>query len=79
MNDAAGAVMLPFARGLDLDTLASLTSLTRHVMDSGDPEAFPPKPRVMESDTCFRARPPLSSEGFSVAGPCLYLSWPLRR
>ncbi len=69
VNDAARAVMLAYATGSDLDQLGALFGVERFELDPGDPEAVPPVPAVMESDTEFRRRIQLSLEGFSVAGP----------
>lgn len=69
VNDAARAVMLAYATGTDLDQLGALFGVTRFVIEEGDPEAVPPIPQVLESDTEFRRRIQLSLEGFSVAGP----------
>lgn len=69
VNDAAHAVMLPYARGADLDNLAALFNVVRLVVDPGDPDAIPPVPPTLESDADFRRRVTLSLEGFSTAGP----------
>lgn len=69
VNDAARAVMLAHATGADLDNLAALVPLERHVIDPGDTEAVPPVPPTMESDDEFRRRVQLAPEGFSTAGP----------
>ncbi|MFM2041549.1 MAG: hypothetical protein RLY86_125 [Pseudomonadota bacterium] len=69
VNDAARAVMLPFAGGADLDGLAALVGVSRQVVDPGDPNAIPPRPVVMESDDRLRSRAQGAWEGLSVAGP----------
>lgn len=67
INDAARAVMPAYATGTDLDHLAALMSVTRLVLDPGDPDRGVPP--TYEDDTALRARLVLAPEGFSVAGP----------
>jgi phage-related baseplate assembly protein len=69
VNDAAKAVMLPYAAGANLDQLAALYGLTRNVIDPGDPEAVPPVAPAYETDAALRARILLSLDGLSTAGP----------
>jgi phage-related baseplate assembly protein len=69
INEAARSVMLAYATGTDLENLAALFGVTRLVIDPGDPEALPPVPATMESDTDLRRRVQLSLEGYSTAGP----------
>jgi phage-related baseplate assembly protein len=67
VNDGAKAVMLPYARGTDLDNLGAFYNVERLTLDAGDPSRGVPK--VMESDEDYLRRIRLSPEGFSVAGP----------
>lgn len=69
VNEAAQAVMLPYARGTDLDNLAVLFGVERLVTRQPDPNASPPVPIEYESDADLRRRVQLSLEGLSVAGP----------
>lgn len=69
VNEAARAVMLPYAAGADLDNLAALFGVMRLVLDPGDAEALPPVPPTYETDSDLRRRLQLSLEGFSTAGP----------
>lgn len=69
VNEAAQAVMLPYARGTDLDNLAVLFGVERLVTQQPDPNASPPVPIEYESDADLRRRVQLSLEGLSVAGP----------
>lgn len=69
INEAARSVMLAYSTGADLENLAALFGVTRLVIDPGDPEALPPVPATMESDSDLRRRVQLSLEGFSTAGP----------
>lgn len=69
VNEAAKAVMLPYAKGADLENLASFFGVTRLAIDPGDPDAVPPVPPTYENDTDLRRRVQLSLEGFSTAGP----------
>ena len=67
VNDAARAVMLPYAAAADLDNLGALVGVTRLTITPADEENG--IPAVMESDTDFRRRITLAPEGYSVAGP----------
>ena len=67
VNDAARAVMLPYAAAADLDNLGALVGVTRLLITPADEENG--IPAVMESDTDFRRRITLAPEGYSVAGP----------
>lgn len=69
VNDSAKAITLAFAVGSDLDQVAALYNVPRLVIDPGDPNAFPPRDPVYESDTDLRRRVQLAYEGFSTAGP----------
>jgi phage-related baseplate assembly protein len=76
INEAAQAVMLPYAKGTDLDNLATLFGVERQVTDEGDPDATPPVPPEMESDSDLRDRIQLSLIGMSTAGPAgAYIYW----
>lgn len=69
INEAARAVMLPYATGADLDNLATLFDVPRLITKPAEPNATPPVPAVYETDNEFRRRILLSLEGLSVAGP----------
>lgn len=69
VNEACRAVMLPYANDGDLDNLGALLNVPRLLVDPGNPDAIPPVPATMESNTDFRRRIQLSPEGFSTAGP----------
>lgn len=69
VNDAAKAVLLAYAGGADLDQIAANYNIARLVIDAGDPDAIPPVPPTLETDTSLRRRVQLSFEGFSTAGP----------
>lgn len=69
INEAAQAVMLPYALGTDLDNLGALFGVERLVIDEGDPTAIPPVAAQYESDSDLRYRIQLSLEGLSTAGP----------
>lgn len=68
VNDAARAVMLPYATGADLDNLAALYGVQRLVLDPGNPVAIPPIAPTYEGDDALRRRTQMAPEGFSVAG-----------
>ncbi len=69
VNDGCKAVMLAYSQGADLEQLGAFYGVARNVIDEGDPNAFPPRSKVMESDASYRRRVQLALEGFSTAGP----------
>lgn len=69
VNDAAKAVMLPYATGGDLENLASFYGVIRNTITPADPTTIPPTPAVMESDSSLRYRTTLALDGLSTAGP----------
>lgn len=69
INDASLAGMLAYAQGADLENRAADLGVQRLVLDEGDPNADPPRPRVMEDDDRLRYRAQLALEGFTTAGP----------
>ena len=77
-NDGAKANMLALSTGTNLDGLAAFWGVQRLVIQPADPEATPPVPEILESDTDFRRRVQLSLEGHSTAGPRgAYIFWAL--
>ncbi|MES1936675.1 baseplate assembly protein [Salinisphaera hydrothermalis] len=69
VNEAALAVMLPYATGDDLDNIAARYNVERLVIREQDLTANPPITREYESDADFRERILLSLDGLSTAGP----------
>lgn len=69
VNDAAQAVMLPYASGADLDNLASFYGVVRNTITAANLSAVPPVAAVMESDSSLRYRTTLALDGLSTAGP----------
>ncbi|OHV11200.1 baseplate J/gp47 family protein [Kushneria phosphatilytica] len=69
VNEAARAVMLAYAGGDDLTQLAANYNVTKLTVDPGDPDAVPPVPPTLESDTDLRLRAQRAFDGLSVAGP----------
>ena len=69
VNDAARAVMLPYARGEDLANLAALLGVERQLVDAGDPTAIPPVAPAYETDERLRLRAQLALSAVSTAGP----------
>ena len=69
VNDAARAVMLPYALGADLDNLAALLGVERQTVTPADPDAVPPVAAVLETDERLRARAQLALSAVSTAGP----------
>lgn len=68
-NDAARAVLLPKAKGNDLDNLAAHYKVRRATLDPGDATAVPPADPIYESDESLLRRVHLAYEALSVAGP----------
>lgn len=68
VNDAARAVLLPYATGADLDNLLVPFGIERLVVTPADPAAVPPRPAVLEDDASLRRRGQLAPDGQSVAG-----------
>jgi phage-related baseplate assembly protein len=72
INEAAQANLLAFAKGSDLDHLASFYDVTRHLVDPGNPNASPqPIPPTWEDDDSLRHRVWLRIQGSSSAGPAV--------
>ncbi|TBU71009.1 baseplate assembly protein [Phytopseudomonas daroniae] len=69
INEAAQAVMLPYALDTDLENLGALFGVERLVTDPGNPNGNPPVPATYETDAELRNRIQLSLEGLSTAGP----------
>ncbi|CAG2144412.1 hypothetical protein LMG31506_03000 [Cupriavidus yeoncheonensis] len=67
-NDAVRAVMVAFAKGSDLDQIGANFNVARLLVTPADPTTIPPTPAVYESDDEYRARIPLSLEGYTTAG-----------
>lgn len=68
INDAALAVMLPYATAADLDNLGSYWGVERLEITPANTTTLPPTPAVMESDSALRRRILLSTEGQTNAG-----------
>lgn len=68
VNDAARAVMVAYAVGSDLDQIGANFGVTRLLITPADNTTVPPTAAVYEADADFRARIPLSLEGYTSAG-----------
>ena len=75
VNDGVRAVLLATAAGADLDQVGANYGVARLVLDTGDPNAVPPRPKVMESDAAFRERIRLSLYARTTAGPVNQYRW----
>jgi phage-related baseplate assembly protein len=67
-NEAVRAVMLAFATDSDLDHIGANFNVARKVIRAADPTTTPPTEAVYELDDDYRARIPLSLEGYTTAG-----------
>ena len=68
INDAARAVMIPFATGADLDVIGANFNVERLTIIAPDLDARPPIEEVTESDADFRRRIQLKWESITTAG-----------
>ncbi len=68
INNAAKAVMLPYATGTDLDNLAAFYFVERLMVDPGDPNANPPIDPTYETDARLRDRVLIAFDQYSTAG-----------
>lgn len=69
VNEAALAVLLPFAKAADLEQIAARFNVARLVIIPANPSAVPPVAAVMEGDDSLRERTQMALEGLSTAGP----------
>jgi phage-related baseplate assembly protein len=69
VNEAALAVLLPFAKGADLEQIGARFNVARLVITPANPSAVPPVAAVMEGDDSLRERIQMAMEGLSTAGP----------
>lgn len=69
VNEAALAVLLPFAKGADLEQIGARFNVERLVIVPANPSAVPPVAAVMEEDDSLRERIQMAMEGLSTAGP----------
>lgn len=67
-NESVRAIMLAFASGSDLDQIGANYNVARLVIQPADPTTIPPTPEILEEDDDYRARIPLSLEGYTTAG-----------
>ncbi|HFQ4934137.1 TPA: baseplate J/gp47 family protein [Vibrio vulnificus] len=68
VNDGAHATMLAYAVDEDLDVIGATFDVQRLVIDEGDPDAVPPREKIMESNDAFRYRIQLSNRAKNTAG-----------
>lgn len=68
-NERAQALLLAYAAGPELDHIGVSYYMTeRHLLDAGDPDAYPPVAPTYESDADYRRRLLLAHDAFSTAG-----------
>lgn len=68
VNDGAKSVMLPYAKGNDLDVIAANYNVERLLITEADDTAIPPIAAVYEDDEDFRRRIQLRWESVTTAG-----------
>ncbi len=66
-NDAAGQLLVAYAKAANLDQLGALFGVARLIVTIADPIAG--TPAVYEDDDAYRRRIVLAPESYSVAGP----------
>lgn len=69
VNEAALAVLLPFAKRADLEQIGARFNVARLAIVPANPSAVPPVAAVMEEDDSLRERIQMAMEGLSTAGP----------
>ena len=69
VNEAALAVLLPFAQGADLEQIGARFNVSRLVITPANPSAVPPVAAVLEDYESLRERIQMAMEGLSTAGP----------
>lgn len=69
VNEAAVAIMLPYAKEDDLDNLVSFFEVERLTIVEPDPTASPPVEGEYEKDDALLERAQNAFEGLSIAGP----------
>ncbi|KJH82851.1 baseplate J/gp47 family protein [Stutzerimonas stutzeri] len=69
VNEAALAVLLPFAKRADLEQIGARFNVARLIVTPANPSAVPPVAAVMEQDEPLRERIQMAMEGLSTAGP----------
>ena len=68
INDAARALSLAHAVGVNLDVIAANFDVARFVIQPGDPTTTPPTPPEYEGDDVLRRRVQMSFESYTTAG-----------
>lgn len=68
VNEAGQALLLPYAKGADLDQIGAGLDVERLTITSADNTTVPPTAAVMEEDDAYRARIQMSPEGYTNAG-----------
>ena len=69
VNEAALAVLLPFAQGADLEQIGARFNVARLIITPANPSAVPPVAAVLEDYESLRERIQMAMEGLSTAGP----------
>ena len=69
VNEAALAVLLPFAQGADLEQIGARFNVQRLVIIPANPSAVPPVAAILEDYESLRERIQMAMEGLSTAGP----------
>ncbi len=77
VNHTAKSMLIAYASGTTLEHLAAGVGIQRLMIELGNPNAVPPIPDQMESDTALRRRIQLEPESASAGSKGAYLFWAL--
>ena len=72
INDAARSVLVTHAVGADLDNLGASFNVYRRILQAANPDADPPIPEILETDTSLRTRILTALETIAIGSEAWY-------